>query len=111
MNATKKHIGLDAARTSGMRHADAVAIVSHVLQAIVERLLAGDSVELRGLGRFRPYLWPGRKPGGCVSKQALPYWTVRFKPSSVLRRTATPTPKDSRAPMSVTEPFHTPGSF
>ena len=76
-------------RETGLPLREAAEIVDAVIEAVAERLAAGEQVKLHGLGTFSVRAKGarvGRNPGTGAAVPILPRRVVSFRASTVLKR-------------------------
>ncbi len=85
---TKAEMVVQVARDVQVTRREADIIVETVLKSIVDSLLAGEKVEIRGFGSFRTRIRAarlGRNPKSGVEVEVPPKTIPFFKPSKQLR--------------------------
>ncbi len=86
---TKKDIVLQVASETSLKQLDVKKVVQHCLDAIVESLSKGDTVELRNFGIFKVKSRKGRtgrNPRTGEKVPVPPKRVVTFKPGLVMKR-------------------------
>ena len=86
---TKKDIVLRVASETGLKQLDVKKVVQHSLDAIVESLSKGDTVELRNFGIFKVKSRKGRtgrNPRTGEKVPVPPKRVVTFKPGLVMKK-------------------------
>ncbi len=86
---TKKDIVLKVASESGLKQLDVKRVVQKTLDAIVEALARGETVELRNFGIFKVKSRKGRTGRNPRTGQKVPVppkRVVAFKPGLVMKR-------------------------
>jgi len=86
---TKKDIVLKVASESGLKQLDVKRVVQKTLDAIVEALSRGETVELRNFGIFKVKSRKGRTGRNPRTGQKVPVppkRVVAFKPGLVMKR-------------------------
>ncbi len=86
---TKKDIVLKVASETGLKQLDAKKIVQRSLDAIVESLSKGETVELRNFGIFKVKSRKGRtgrNPRTGEKVPVPPKRVVTFKPGLIMKR-------------------------
>ena len=86
---TRTHLRDDVHRETGLPLSEAGGLVEAVLEAVAERLAAGEPVKLSGFGVFSvrdKRARTGRNPGTGKAVPIPPRRVVTFRASKVLRR-------------------------
>ena len=85
---TRTGLARELVRAHGLTRAEAVQVVSRVLDSLEQALCDGHRVELRGLGSFRPRHHSGYTRVDPISgerRRVEPRVSLAYRPSSSLR--------------------------
>ncbi len=88
-STTKRELVVKIARETGLTQLEVKEVVQRVLDSIIDSLAAGNTIELRNFGIFKPVKRKarvGRNPNNpSVEVQIPAKWIADFKPGKIMK--------------------------
>ncbi len=88
-STTKRELVVKIARETGLTQLEVKEVVQRVLDSIIDSLAAGNTIELRNFGIFKPVKRKarvGRNPNNPTVQVQIPAkWIADFKPGRIMK--------------------------
>lgn len=88
-STTKRELVVKIARETGLTQLEVKEVVQRVLDSIIDSLAAGNTIELRNFGIFKPVKRKarvGRNPNNPTVQVHIPAkWIADFKPGKIMK--------------------------